>query len=59
MRFDAKKILASKRAMRRNLAMRPIAEKLRMLDALRECALTLRPMRTSSAINCDNAHRIV
>lgn len=43
MSFDLEKILASKRALRRDLATRPIAEKLRMLDALRARALTLRP----------------
>jgi hypothetical protein len=42
MSFDLEKILASKRALRRDLAARPIAEKLRMLDALRERALSLR-----------------
>ena len=42
MSFDLEKILESKRALRRNLATRPIAEKLRMLDALRERTLTLR-----------------
>jgi hypothetical protein len=42
MSFDLEKILASKRALRRDLAARPIAEKLRMLDALRERALALR-----------------
>ena len=42
MSFDLEKILASKRALRRDLASRPIAEKLRMLDALRERALALR-----------------
>jgi len=42
MSFDLEKILESKRALRRDLAARPIAEKLRMLDALRERALTLR-----------------
>jgi|SoiMetStandDraft_5_1073268.scaffolds.fasta_scaffold1098051_1 hypothetical protein len=42
MSFDLEKLLASKRALRRDLAARPIAEKLRMLDALRERALTLR-----------------
>jgi hypothetical protein len=33
MSFDLQKILESKRAFRRDLAARPIAEKLRMLDA--------------------------
>jgi len=42
MSFDLEKILASKRALRRNLAARPIAEKLRMLDAMRERALAIR-----------------
>jgi hypothetical protein len=42
MSVDLEKVLESKRALRRDLAARPIAEKLRMLDALRERALTLR-----------------
>ena len=42
MSFDLEKILTSKRALRCDLAARPIAEKLRMLDALRERAVTLR-----------------
>jgi hypothetical protein len=42
MNFDLKKILESKRAFRRDLAARPIAEKLRMLDALRERELAIR-----------------
>jgi hypothetical protein len=44
MSFDLEKILASKRALRRDLASRPISEKLRMLDALRERTLALREM---------------
>jgi hypothetical protein len=35
---DLRKILESKRALRRELAARPIGEKLRMLDAMRERA---------------------
>jgi len=42
MSFDPQKILESKRALRRNLAARPMAEKLRMLDALRERELAIR-----------------
>jgi len=42
MTFDLEKIIESKRALRRDLAARPIAEKLRMLDALRERAIALR-----------------
>ena len=42
MSLDLQKILESKRALRRNLAARPVAEKLRMLDALRERELAIR-----------------
>jgi len=42
MSFDLQKILESKRALRRNLASRPIAEKLRMLDTLREREIAIR-----------------
>jgi hypothetical protein len=42
MSFDLQKILESKRTLRRNLAARPVAEKLRMLDALRERQLAIR-----------------
>ena len=42
MSFDLQKIMEDKRALRRNLAVRPIAEKLRMLDALRERELAIR-----------------
>ncbi len=49
MSFDLEKILASKRALRRELAARPIVEKLRMLDALRERTLILRAASKSEA----------
>jgi hypothetical protein len=42
MNLDMQKILESKRALRRGLAARPVAEKLRMLDALRERELAIR-----------------
>ncbi len=42
MSFDLQKILKSKRAVRRRLAARPMAEKLRLLDALRERELAIR-----------------
>jgi hypothetical protein len=45
MTFDLAKILESKRAFRRQLAARPIAEKLAILDALRERELSLRRSR--------------
>lgn len=40
--FDLERMLESKRAYRRDLGSRPVAEKLAMLDALRERALTIR-----------------
>jgi hypothetical protein len=40
--FDIDKMLESKRAMRGRLAQLPIAEKLAMLDALRDRLLTIR-----------------
>jgi len=48
MTFDLAKILQSKREFRQRLAVRPIEEKLTMLDALRERALTLRSARSST-----------
>jgi hypothetical protein len=51
MSFDLQKILESKRALRRNLAARPVAEKLRMLDALRERELAIR----GSAVHSDSS----
>ncbi|MGD0615349.1 MAG: hypothetical protein ABSA69_07925 [Verrucomicrobiota bacterium] len=42
MTFDLTRILESKRDFRRQLAARPIAEKLAMLDALRERELAIR-----------------
>ena len=51
MSFDLQKILESKRALRRDLAARPVAEKLRMLDALRERELAIRGRTMPSAAN--------
>jgi len=45
MSFDLQAILKSKRALRRELAALPVAEKLRMLDALRERTLAIRPAK--------------
>ena len=42
MTFDLKGMLESKKALRSKLAGRPLAEKLDMLDALRERALAFR-----------------
>jgi hypothetical protein len=42
MTFDLERMLESKKALRSKLAGRPLAEKLDMLDALRERALALR-----------------
>ena len=48
MTFDLPKILQSKRDFRQRLAAHPIAEKLAMLDALRERTLAIRPARPAS-----------
>ncbi len=50
MSLDLRKILESKRALRSELASRPIAEKLRMLDAMRgrELAIRGRTLRSES-----------
>jgi hypothetical protein len=42
MTFDLQTVLESKRKLRRELAARPVAEKLRMLDALRQRVITIR-----------------
>lgn len=42
MTFDLQRIIESKRAWRHALAQRPVAEKLAMLDALRDRARTIR-----------------
>ena len=47
------RILESKRARRRQLAARPVAEKLLILDALQERALTLRAAPTPSQADTD------
>ena len=49
MSFDLARILRSKRDFRQRLAARPVAEKLAMLDALRERALALRAARSAAA----------
>jgi hypothetical protein len=58
MTFDLQKILESKRAYRQSLAALPIAEKLRILDALRERALAIRG-ETEAGRNASKAeHRV-
>ena len=49
MSFQLENILASKRTLRRELAARPIGEKLRLLDALRERELALRAHTAQAA----------
>ncbi len=48
MTFDPAKILESKRALRRDLAARPIAEKLALLDVLRARELAIRSVGQSA-----------
>lgn len=43
MTFSLQSILESKRKLRHDLASRPVAEKLRMLDAMRERQIAIRP----------------
>ena len=51
MTFDHEKILESKRATRQRLAALPIAVKLKMLDALRERAISIRKAASRSLPN--------
>lgn len=53
MTFDPAAILASKQRHRARLAAQPIAEKLRLLDALRERTLTLRRSGTAARHGAD------
>jgi hypothetical protein len=50
--IDLQRILESKRALRRKFAARPVAEKLRMLDALRERELAIRRNAAPPESNC-------
>ena len=47
MTFEIREILKSKQALRQRLAALPISEKFRMLDVLRERAVTLAASRKS------------
>ena len=53
MSFDWKKVNESKEAYRRKLAAKPIAEKLRLFDAMRERAVIIREAtdRESNAVH--------
>jgi hypothetical protein len=51
MTFDLARIIEGKRALRRHLAARPIAEKLRMLDALRERTLSIRAATVAGQVD--------
>lgn len=42
MNFDFDRVWKNKRVLRERLARRPVAEKLRLLDAMRERAVTIR-----------------
>lgn len=55
MTFNLQHIIESKRAYRRALAQRPVAEKLAMLDALRDRARTLRAAASRSQVDRLNA----
>jgi hypothetical protein len=49
MTFDLQRILESKRALRRSLAQRPVAEKLALLDVLRDRVRAIRAAATARA----------
>lgn len=51
MPFDLEKVIESKQQMRRKIAACPIAEKLEMLDTLRERSLMLRAAKISEDRN--------
>lgn len=50
MTFDLQRILESKRALRRSLAQCPVAEKLALLDVLRERTRAIRAAATARAV---------
>jgi hypothetical protein len=58
MSVDLQKILDTKRAFRRKLAALPVAEKLRMLDAMRERELAIRRNAGTSGLGLreESAH---
>ena len=49
MSFDLQKVLESKRALRRKLAAKPLAEKMRLLEQLSERAAAIKRARPASA----------
>ncbi len=51
MNFDFDRIWKSKRALRERLAAKPVAEKLRLLDAMRERALAIRKANSSQRLS--------
>ncbi len=53
MNMGWQKVADSKRALRRNLAALPVAEKLRLLDALRERELAIRSSRALAPPRAD------
>jgi hypothetical protein len=58
MSFDFERIWKGKRALSARLAARPLAEKLHMLDALRERAVALRTAVPSPRSKCGKRHRL-
>ena len=47
MKFNLRQVLESKRALRRNLASRPVAAKLALLDVLRDRTIAIRDAATN------------
>ena len=48
MSFDLQKVIESKRALRRKLASKPLAEKMRLLEQLSERAASIKRARSAS-----------
>jgi hypothetical protein len=51
MTFDLEEMLRSKKKFREQLAAKPIAEKLRLLDAMRERAVVIRAAKSHNVVN--------
>ena len=58
MNFDIEQMVASKQAFRQRLANLPVAEKLRLLDAMRERAVIIRQAtdRESNVVHEESTH---
>lgn len=56
-RFDIERVIESKNELRRELAARPVAEKLRTLDALLHRARTIKRATPIRSVRADDTRR--